>query len=702
MNPILKKWFYTKLDDMLNTIFIFNQYLVIPRPEFTKVNNVINLLQVKYVVEEIYGCKIQCEKCVVNVPVDFNNYVVNFYKKTRVEIDDNSIEYLFKWINSLLVLLTDDKSIDDIKNEIHKNTKRNKLLKIIDERKTEIQKLKNNINTIKIKNNVAPDYTKRDEMVYAFNLEYLSFGSLPNITPNEMIIIAKYRSNEPLTDMNLSAISNDVLQVIQAQYPKDELSLDENEFKLIANYRLDLPLIENVENIQLEENLYDTDSDDSSDSEVEHDDIKDVNFHEASGKNIIKYKNTNYVVEGSVVVGKLNKIHSVNYSISNSNNIRGYDKYSVEPLSKKDLKFLKRKGWNLNTDIDIDKKVFKTSKSENINDLREITSEIVKTREEARGKIPKITKLQKKLNDLQDKYEQEIYELKNINDSEEDAVSEYNKFLQSRINMFNNYKLPVKNYNLNTDNENYFISSVVHIIDKLCKWLDIKIITINETKTAVRILLPKNITLTNINTNINDNILQTLINVLSEYDYKLQNNNVLNVLNNIIQQFNNVDVNKRLQVFSNEGKFVKQANPLPSFLIENLQKSTYSDDEDKKSVDTLSKLSSFLVSDKSKKLLEAPKQLNNVNKIHDTNVQHLSKTARFHGFYNDYKANKILPDKPFNKPYKMPEQPIDEAKLKLLQEMKQKELLFKKDSETNKPIQRMTKAEYLDMMKKKY
>ena len=662
MNPILKKWFYAKLDDMLNSVSIFNEYLIIPRPEFSKVNNIITLSQAKYVVEEIYGCKIQCEKCIVNIPVDFINYVNN---KSKIKIEQDAIEYLFKWINSLIVLLTDDKSIDDIKNEKFKVSKREKLLNIIEERKIEIEKLKNNIKKINKEKPTSTEFNKRDELVDGYKLAFLTFGEIPNLTPSEMIVIAKYRNNEPLTNEKLSALSNETLENIKLQYVNNNVNLSDEEFVLLANYRLGLPLTLNDEEIQLEKDLYSTDSDSDSESDNEIDDIKNVKLHEPSGKNIITYKNTNYVVEGGIVVGKLNKIHNVNYTFSNSKKVNSYDKYFVDKLNKKDLKLLKRKGWNLIEDVDIDKKFFK-SNNENINDLRDISKGIISQREEARDKIPKVTKLQKKLNALQTKFEAEIQELKNIKDDEDDIVQEYNKFLQARIDMFNTFKLPVKNYGLNTDTENYFISSVVHIIDKLCKWLDIKIITDNEILTAVKFLSPKNLK-NNKSFDSDSNIIVILLSMFEVYEYKL-NNNILKHLSIIINNFDNLDLNKRLQVFSNEGKFKIIKNELPSFLI----------------------------SDKSKKLLQAPKHLNNINTVQNTQVEHLSKTARFHNFYNDYKANKILPDKPrMNYDLKQP----TEVNLPVNEEMKQKEILFKKHPEKNKNIQTISSSEYADMMK---
>ena len=626
MNPILKKWFYTKLDDMLNSIFIFNQYLVIPRPNFAKVNNIITLPKCKYVIEELYACKIQCEKCIVNIPVDFNNYVKNYYNKKQCKIEEDSIEYIFKWINSLLVLLTDDKSIDDIKNEISNVSTRQKLLDIIDKRRNEIQNLKLNIN--KTKKVINPEYLKRDEMVDGFKSEFLSFGDIPNITPDEMVIIAKYRTNEPFNIKNLSLITKETLDTLNVQYSKNELNLSDDEFKLIANYRLDLPLIDEVL-----ENSYETDSE----SENEPDDIKDVKLHEPSGKYVITYKNNTYVVEGGIVIGKLIQTHDVNYKISNAKNIKTYDKYDVEKLNKQDLKLLKRKGWNLSEDVDIDKKYFKIN-NDNTKDLRDVTRGIIRQREEAREKIPKITKLENKLKNLQTKYENEIEELKNIQTNEFDAVKEYNNFIESRINMFNNYKLPVKNYKLNTDTENYFVSSVVHIINKLCIWLDIKIITIHETKTAVKLLLPKNIAMENMNIDNNSNVMQVLLSTLNKYEYKLLPN-VMNPLGNIINNFNNLELNKRLQVFANEDKFIKPKSDIPSFLYENLKSPTKN------------KIPSFLVSDKSKKLLDAPKNLSSKHEPQERiKEMPFKKTKTFFDFYNDSKPKK--PEVKENKEYK--------------------------------------------------
>jgi hypothetical protein len=113
----------------------------------------------------------------------------------------------------------------------------------------------------------------------------------------------------------------------------------------------------------------------------------------------------------------------------------------------------------------------------------------------------------------------------------------------------------------------------------------------------------------NTNVDYNSSVIKVLINLLSNYDYKLTDG-CLNILSNVINNFDDVKTMKRLQVFANEGKFLKPKNNLPS----------------------------FLVSDAHKKIINAPENLNprHIDNL-NTELEHMKKTARSVQFYKDYK-----------------------------------------------------------------
>jgi len=472
MNPVLKNWGETKLVDMLNSMYIFNTYLTIPRKGFVQPQKEINLVQAKYVVEQIYCCRLQCEKCIMKTPTDFITFVDSYFKTKSMTITRDSIDYIYKWLNTLINILM-DKSPDEFKDEKTKQTKRNKMLKIIEKRRAGITELEN-----KLKSKMGvKEHRKnlRDEMLEGLMIDALSFGSYPKLTRDELEVLAKYRSEQELSDPKMSLLS---LQIFNSLPEDPELS--ESELRLIANLRTGHPL-----------------NDDGSEFDQELEEEEDT-----------------------------------------------------EQVKKR------------NRDVDdIDKTV-------NVKDLRGLSRMINTAREEARGKMPAVSETELFLKSEYQKYEDEINKLKEI---DTDTGSDYEQYIKDRIQMFQTYKLETKNYGLNTDAENNFVSSVAHLLNKLTSWLNIKNIEDNEIRTIVKLILPSHINVSRNNISRNDQRIQILIGELQKRGLSVSESS-LDMLGNILNNLNDVLVIRRLEFFSHDHKFKAEKTlmfnnkPLPSFL----------------------------------------------------------------------------------------------------------------------------------------
>ncbi len=143
-------------------------------------------------------------------------------------------------------------------------------------------------------------------------------------------------------------------------------------------------------------------------------------------------------------------------------------------------------------------------------------------------------------------------------------TSEYNNFLEKRINLFKQQSITCNNYGLSKNVENCFVSSFINIITSLISWFDVEHISSIEVETFVKLITRQDVNYSTID--LKTELVTTLLKQIKPLTINIED---LNPLGNVFKLFSDKNIVRRISIFGYQSvnkPVEKEKDTLPHWL----------------------------------------------------------------------------------------------------------------------------------------